>query len=83
MWSTTMVAKCHESKHSALFILLYGLFIANTAHASFNDNRYNQLGKIYPGLLFSLFFTPIDKQTSIFSIFSVKENLTFFYFSPK
>lgn len=40
-----MAAKCHECKHSALFILLYGLFIANTAQASYTDNRYNQLGE--------------------------------------
>lgn len=67
MWSTTMVTKCHENKHSALFILLYGLFITNTAHASFNDNRYNQLGKDFPTLFFTHFKNSPNSLTSSFS----------------
>lgn len=70
IWTTsTMVAKCHESKHSALFILLYGLFITSTAQASFSDNRYNQLGEItfrkfYLRIHFFLFYFLIFFSTS-------------------
>lgn len=74
IWTSKMVAKCHEGKYSALFILLYGLFIANTAQASFSDNRYNQLGENFQ-------FTFLPSFQLFFSYYYTSLCLFLFHFS--